>query len=243
MSYPITIPDREYWKQQIKCQYACPVHTDARGYVRAIAEGDDRTAYLIARGPNPLASMCGRVCGAPCEQACRRGDFDQPIAIRALKRYVCAQFGPEGQNSPNELIDFLKQSARGAATPCADKDELLPLLQSLTDQSIPRASGKSVGIIGSGPAGLACAHDLALLGFDVTIYEMEPVLAGCWRQEYLVSPAADHSCRGRCHPRAGVNARTSCQVGKDVAFANCDNCDGLSSLWVQSVRDVFHCRI
>lgn len=222
MSYPITIPDREYWKQQIKCQYACPVHTDARGYVRAIADGDDRTAYLIARGPNPLASMCGRVCGAPCEQACRRGDFDDPIAIRALKRYVCAQFGPEGQTAPTQLVDFLKGAARGAATPCEDRNELLPLLQSLTDQSISRASGQSVGIIGSGPAGLACAHDLAILGFDVTIYEMEPVLAG------MLATGVPEYRLPRDLIRAevdvilalGVKARTSCQIGKDVTFAS-----------------------
>lgn len=221
MNYPITIPDREYWKQQIKCQYACPVHTDARGYVRAIAEGDDRTAYLIARGPNPLASMCGRVCGAPCEQACRRGDFDDPIAIRALKRYVCAQFGPEGQTAPAQLIDFLKVAARESRLPCEDSNELLPLLQSLTDQSIPRASGKSVGIIGSGPAGLACAHDLALLGFDVTIYEMEPVLAGMLATgvpEYrlprdLICAEVDVILS------MGVKARTSCRVGEDVSLA------------------------
>lgn len=222
MIYSLTIPDREYWKQQIKCQYACPVHTDARGYVRAIAEGDDRMAYLIARGPNPLASLCGRVCGAPCERACRRGDFDEPIAIRALKRYVCAQFGPEGHDAPNELIDFLKQSARDAATPCEDQDELLPLLQSLTDQSILPASGKSVGIIGSGPAGLACAHDLALLGFDVTIYEMEPVLAG------MLATGVPEYRLPRDLIRAevdvilsmGVKSRTSCHVGKDVSFAS-----------------------
>ena len=63
----IEVPDDDYWRRQIKCQYACPVNTDARGYVRAIAEGDFESAYLIARGPNPLASICGRVCGAPCE--------------------------------------------------------------------------------------------------------------------------------------------------------------------------------
>ena len=74
MNIAVNIPDTQYWKDQIKCQVACPVHTDARGYVRAIAEGEDELAYLIARGPNPLASTCGRVCGAPCESACRRGD-------------------------------------------------------------------------------------------------------------------------------------------------------------------------
>lgn len=60
------VPDEAYWRRQIRCQYACPVNTDARGYVRAIAEGDFERAYLIARGPNPLASICGRVCVAPC---------------------------------------------------------------------------------------------------------------------------------------------------------------------------------
>ena len=65
--------DAVYWKRQVRCQEACPVHTDVCGYVRAIAEGDLERAYLIARGPNPLASICGRICGAPCEAACRRG--------------------------------------------------------------------------------------------------------------------------------------------------------------------------
>ena len=90
MNLSVEILDIQYWKDQIKC----PVHTDARGYVRAIAEGEDGLAYLIARGPNPLASICGRVCGAPCETACRRGDYDKPIGIRALKRYVSDLFGP-----------------------------------------------------------------------------------------------------------------------------------------------------
>ena len=87
--YQVRVADHEYWREQIKCQHACPVHTDARGYVRAIAAGDYEQAYLIARGPNPLASLCGRICGAPCEAACRRGTIDQPISIRALKRFVC----------------------------------------------------------------------------------------------------------------------------------------------------------
>ncbi len=62
MSYQVMVPDDQYWRDQIKCQSACPVHTDARGYVRAISRGDYAQAYLIARGPNPLASICGRIC-------------------------------------------------------------------------------------------------------------------------------------------------------------------------------------
>ena len=69
----VEVPGPDYHRDLISCQVACPVHTDARGYVRAIAAGQFERAYLIARGPNPLASICGRVCGAPCEAACRRG--------------------------------------------------------------------------------------------------------------------------------------------------------------------------
>ena len=50
-------------------------------------------AYDIARLPNPFPSICGRVCAAPCEIACRRGGIDEPIAIRALKQFVCERHG------------------------------------------------------------------------------------------------------------------------------------------------------
>ena len=72
--YQIQSPDAsEYWIKMIKCQDACPVHTNAGMYVAAIADGEDELAYLTARLPNPFASVCGRVCAAPCEDACRRG--------------------------------------------------------------------------------------------------------------------------------------------------------------------------
>ncbi|NOY43785.1 MAG: hypothetical protein GXP26_18355 [Planctomycetes bacterium] len=78
-----------------------------RGYVRAIADGRLEDAYLIARGPNPLASICGRVCGAPCEAACRRKDVDEAVSIRALKRFVTDRFGThseKGSRNPSDLI-------------------------------------------------------------------------------------------------------------------------------------------
>jgi hypothetical protein len=53
----VHVPDANYHQNLISCQVACPVHTDARGYVRAIADGRFEEAYLIARGPNPFASI------------------------------------------------------------------------------------------------------------------------------------------------------------------------------------------
>src|SRR5262245_26610456 len=107
----VEVPGEGYHAALISCQRACPVHTDARGYVRAIAEGRFEDAYLIARGPNPFASICGRVCGAPCEAACRRGHVprvdddgrfvakDRPIAIRALKKFDCELAGPDARSA------------------------------------------------------------------------------------------------------------------------------------------------
>jgi formate dehydrogenase (NADP+) beta subunit len=220
--FNVDIPTVDYWKSQIKCQAACPVHTDARGYVRAVAEGNDELAYLIARGPNPLASICGRVCGAPCESACRRGELDKPVAIRAIKRYVCEQFGPEARVEGQTLVDFLKSAAaKNAGRACEGKEELLPLMQSVMKGQVEPVKGKSVGIIGSGPAGLGAAHDLALLGFSVTIYEVETVLAGMLAvgiPEYRL-PRDLIRAEVEVIEALGVEAVTECEVGVDVAFS------------------------
>ncbi len=221
--FALSTADRRYWKSQIKCQAACPVGTDARGYVRAIARGDFEQAYLIARGPNPLASLCGRVCGAPCEASCRRGDLDKPIAIRALKRFVCDRIVPPSADKGSEgLIEFIKSAARRHDDPhCQGPEELLSLLQATTSGKIPALEDKSVGIIGSGPAGLAAAHDLALLGCKLTIYEMEPVLAGMLAvgiPEYRL-PRDLIQAEVEAILALGIEAVTNCEVGKDVSLA------------------------
>jgi NADPH-dependent glutamate synthase beta subunit-like oxidoreductase len=177
---PVEIPDDDYWVRQIKCQAACPVNTDARGYVRAIAAGEFQAAYLTARAPNPLASICARVCGAPCETACRRGALDEPVAIRALKRFVTERHGPEawGEDA-HDPLDLLARTLEHTRTrDCSGAEELraMPLASGVS--APPATEGPKVAIIGSGPAGLAAAHDLALLGCRPTVFEMEPVPAG-----------------------------------------------------------------
>ncbi|MDO8682464.1 MAG: FAD-dependent oxidoreductase [Armatimonadota bacterium] len=222
--YYVEIPDYDYWKRQIECQYACPVHTDARGYIRAIADGDYEAAYRIARGPNPLASMCGRVCGAPCQAACRRGSLDAPLAIRALKRVVMERFGPESKGGRD--VDFPRQQAAGApAGPCLDSAEVYHLLDYLKTTNIPKPTGERVAIIGSGPAGLAAAHDLALLGFRPTIFEMEPVPAGMLYlgvPEYRL-PRDLIRAEVAVIEALGAEIRCNTQVGKDVSLAELRN--------------------
>lgn len=141
------------------------MQTDARAYVNAIARGEDERAYLIARESNPFASVCGRVCGAPCEAACRRGTIDAPVAIRALKRFVNDQFGVSPAGAPAPVADL-----GNSCLPSARRS-----LQELARTA--HRQGR-VAIVGAGPAGLAAAHDLRLLGHQVTVLEAAPVPGG-----------------------------------------------------------------
>lgn len=172
--FKLRIPDVDYWRENVPCQSACPVQTDARGYVRAIAAGEFEEAYLIARGPNPLASICGRVCAAPCEMACRRGAIDDPISIRALKRFVTSSYGAEA-TPPEALHSYLETQLRERQ--CEGREELRHFMD-LKGLATGDGAPPSVAIVGAGPAGLACAHDLALFGFRPVIYELEDRAAG-----------------------------------------------------------------
>src|SRR4051794_9444279 len=147
--YNVRVPDQtDYWVEMVKCRHACPVHTDACGYVTAIAEGRYDDAYGIARAHNPFASICGRVCGAPCETNCRRGDLDTPVSIRPLKRFVTTRFGPE-------TGDYARHRD-------ANNDRMLPP---------NRGNYERVAVIGAGVSGLTVAHDLVKIGYHVTVFE------------------------------------------------------------------------
>ena len=181
--YRVAIPNVTFYQQTVACQFACPVRTDARGYVTAIAQGDYERAYLIARETNPFSSTCGWVCGAPCEAACRRGKIDAPIAIRALKRFVNDRYGvylgETGEpRQPPAWPGFV-----GPTDAFDLGNTILPTSRTELNAARQRGdkTGKRVAIVGAGPAGLTCAHDLALLGHDVTIFDSAPVAGGMLR--------------------------------------------------------------
>ena len=70
------------------CQHACPAGIDVPNYVAAIASGKYEKAVEIIRERNPFPAVCGRICIHPCEFKCRRGELDEPVAIRSLKRFA-----------------------------------------------------------------------------------------------------------------------------------------------------------
>jgi len=217
----IRLANTDYFRESVKCQAACPVGTDAGGYVRAIAEGDFELAYLIARGPNPLASICGRVCGAPCEAACRRREIDEYVSIRALKRFASRQYygTSAGDGTPATLLRKLIASStlryrRGG-------EDLTALLGALSRSELEPPSGARIAIIGGGPAGLAAAHDLAVLGYRPTVFEMESEPAGMlgfgipeYRLPRDVIRAEIEVIRA-----LGVEFRCDTEVGTDISLA------------------------
>ena len=167
------------------CQAACPIHTNVRGYVAAIAKGDAEEAIRIVRQVNPFPSVCGRICTRPCESKCRRAQADEAVSIRALKRFAADQ-------------------TKGLAIP----------------EKMEASRDEKVAIIGSGPSGLTAAHDLALLGYKVTLYEAQQKLGGMLSEgipDYRLPKAMVQEEIDRILA-LGVEAKTGVSLGKDFTI-------------------------
>lgn len=195
----IKFVDLEWLDSNFPCMAACPVHTEAGRYVALIAEGRYQEAYRIARRPNPFASICGRICAAPCEPACRRGKIDEPLSIRALKRFICERYGVES------MVDLEK-------------------LKEIFGKAVKK-NGIKVAVLGAGPAGLSCAHDLALLGYQVTVFESQPVAGGMLRlgvPEYRL-PRELIRLEINAILSLGVELRLNSAVGRDFTISDLKN--------------------
>jgi len=207
-SYEVVIPDYKYWRQNIKCMTGCPVSTDSRGYIRAVAAGDFERAYWISRIPNPLASICGRICAAPCELACRRRGIDEAVSIRALKRFVADKYG-------SATSGFRENFTKKLVSHGSEVGYEIGIIGIAGDKKDARIS-----IIGSGPAGLSAAHELALMGFKPVIYEMENVAGGMcvtgippYRLPRNILQAEIDVIKS-----LGVEIRLGVEIGKDIKF-------------------------
>lgn len=123
------------------CIEACPAHLDVPRYIDAIRGGNYQESLEIISRRNPLAGICGRVCVHPCESVCRRGELDEPLLIKSLKRFASDQ----------------------VYTKAVPKiDSIVPL---------PLTSNKRVAVIGAGPAGVTAAFFLRRRGYGVKVFE------------------------------------------------------------------------
>ena len=191
MLFPQAVPKkcvidkREERPCKAACMDACPVHTNVPGYIKLIAEGEFKEAYKLIRETNPLPACVGRVCYAPCQEACNRGQIDEPLCIRDLKRVPADQWSIEELEVP-----------------------------------VVAETGKKVAIVGSGPAGLAAANDLALQGHNVTIFEALPEPGGMLRvgiPEYRLPKEILRQEIGYIQ-KLGVEIKTGVRVGKDITI-------------------------
>lgn len=73
------------------CKTNCPAHIAVQGYIKLAAQGKYTEALELIKMENPFPAICGRVCNRRCEDACTRGDLDEPIAIDEIKKYIAEQ--------------------------------------------------------------------------------------------------------------------------------------------------------
>ncbi len=183
-----------WFQDNIPCQEACPVRTNCRGYLNLAAAGEFEKAWELALDPNPMASICGSVCAAPCESACRRKEIDKPLSIRYIKKF---------------LSDWSHQNVRidGRAY----------------TQPAPPVFGppaKRVAVIGAGCAGLSATSDLAKQGFGVTVFDALDQAGGTTLAGVppfrLPREVIDRDVAGVLNEN--VELRLSTYVGKDVTL-------------------------
>ena len=173
------------------CSLNCPAGTDCQGYVKKIAEGDDRGAVEIIKRKLPLPASIGRVCPHPCENKCRRGRVEQPVSIAALKYFA----------ADNDLKGEPYRAEADAPT------------------------GKTVSIIGGGPAGLTAAYFLALKGHSVKIYDAMPKMGGMLRYGIpayrLPKDVLDREIE--LIAEYGVELINNVKIGRDISFEEIKN--------------------
>src|SRR5438045_1513614 len=183
-----------WYQENIPCQEACPVKTNCRGYLNLAAAGEFEKGWELALDPNPMASICGSVCAAPCETACRRKEVDKPLSIRYVKKF---------------LSDWTHQNIQVDG-------------HSYTQPPAPvfgPPRGK-VAIVGAGCAGLAAASDLSKLGFGVTVYDALDQAGGTALAGVppfrLPREVIDRDINGIVNEN--VEQRLSTYVGRDVSL-------------------------
>ena len=185
-----TIAHIDYESHVAPCVSACPAHVPAEAYVRLIAQGKFAEAVNAIRSKNPFQSICGYICYHRCESECTRKLIDQPIAIRALKRF---------------------------ALKWADKTGY-PIMGN--DIPVAELSGHKVAVVGSGPAGLTSAYELVKMGHSATVFEASSSVGGAIRSSIPDSkyPHAMLDREIEYIKNLGVKIEFNSALGKDFSL-------------------------
>uniref|UniRef100_A0A7V3V049 FAD-binding protein n=1 Tax=candidate division WOR-3 bacterium TaxID=2052148 RepID=A0A7V3V049_UNCW3 len=134
------------------CRLACPAGVNAQGYIALTRAGKFKEAYQLVRERLPFVGICGRVCHHPCEEKCNRQQINGEQPV-AIR--TIKRF----------LADYVSKHG-GLAYQVPEK---------------PEGNTARVAVIGAGPAGLTCALDLRLKGYEVTLFEATNQAGGMMR--------------------------------------------------------------
>ena len=183
------------------CQRLCPLRMNIPVMIRHLQNGNLEAALSTVRESLPLPAVLGRLCHHPCEQGCRRSTADEPAGIRDMERFVA---------------DWDLRRAAGEAESVASAIVSPPLPH---PEKKP-ASGKSVVIIGAGPAGLAAAHHLRRAGHACTIANRNLAAGGTLRSQAPESalPRTVLDAEIRQLERSGVQFRFGSALGRDLTL-------------------------
>ena len=182
------------------CVGGCPVSVPIPQFVEQVALGHFDKAYQLVKRENALPAVCGRVCPqeTQCEGVCTRGRKGEPVAIGKLERFVAdwamAQSLQQAQEAPEVGAagvaaltgnDGPFMVEEGASSLMAEPDMLNPAIapqEADPEPGVPSVpadlAGYRVAVVGSGPASLTCAGELARRGADVTVFEALHKLGG-----------------------------------------------------------------
>ncbi|MBC8725971.1 NAD(P)-dependent oxidoreductase [Paraburkholderia sp. 31.1] len=187
--------DRCHYCYDAPCVNACPTGIDIPGFIRKIGNGNLKGAARDILSANPLGGMCARVCPTEilCEGACVRNHQDgEPVQIGALQRHATD----------------VQMAREAAGAPALFK----------------RASetGRHVAVVGAGPAGLACAHTLALAGHRVSVFDAREYPGGL--NEYGIAAYKTVDDYAQREVRwllsvGGIELRQGQRLGHDVTLA------------------------
>ena len=149
-----------------RCVAACPVGLKIPDFIARLAQGDVEGAARIIAEDSSLPAVCGRVCPqeTQCEGSCVLGVKGEPVAIGKLERFVADHTAATADAARSAA------AAQSAAATAARSAAAQPVVSQPAAAEVP-SNGHKVAVVGSGPAGLACAADLAKWGYDVTIFE------------------------------------------------------------------------
>ena len=160
------------------CVHGCPVGVPIPGFIEQVANGNFARAYAIVKSANALPAICGRVCPqeTQCEGVCTRGRNGEPVAIGRLERFT----SDWAFTHPEEAAAAIAEQRAEQAAAAAEAPE--PAVEDAEDDGVVMPNvdltGKRVAVVGSGPASLTCAGELAKRGCDVTVFEALHKLGG-----------------------------------------------------------------